>query len=199
MSALTQDISYGSRLLLKNRAVSFVAILSIALGIGVNAIVFSWVDIVLLHPLPGVARQNEVIVVKSVTPEGDPIDSSFQDYRDFRDRSTLFAGFIAAKMRPFTLGDFGSSERVWAETVTGNFFDVLGVKPLLGRTFNLSEQDERMGAHPVAVLSERLWRRSFQADPAILGRRILINHQGLSMLYAGTGGNVTEDGNIGQS
>lgn len=182
MSALTQDISYGSRLLLKNRAVSLVAILSIALGIGVNAIVFSWVDIVLLHPLPGVANQNELILVKSTTPEGNLIDSSYQDYRDLRDRSTLFAGFIAVKMRPFTLGEFGSSERVWAETVTGNFFDVLGVKPMLGRTFNLSEQDERIGAHPVTVLSERLWRRSFNSDPAILGRTIQINHQPLTVI-----------------
>lgn len=182
MHAVAQDISYGFRLLLRNRAVTLVAILSIALGIGVNATVFSWVDIVLLHPLPGVDRQSELIVVKSVTPEGDPIDSSFPDYRDLRDRSTLFAGFIAAKQRPFTLGEFGSSERVWAETVTGNFFDVLGVKPVLGRTFNADEQDERIGAHPVTVLSERLWRRKFQADPQIIGRKIFINHQPLTVI-----------------
>lgn len=182
MHAFLQDLQYGFRLLLRSRSVTLIAVLSIALGIGVNATVFSWVDSVLLHPLPGVANQNEVVVLKSVTPEGDTIDSSYPDYRDLRDKSTLFAGVIATKMRPFNMGETGSAERVWAETVTGNYFDVLGVKPILGRTFNADEQDERVGAHPVVILSERLWRRTFNSDPAVIGRSILINRRPLTVI-----------------
>ncbi|MEO8662641.1 MAG: ABC transporter permease, partial [Bryobacteraceae bacterium] len=182
MNAFLQDISYGFRVLLKNPAVTLVAVLSIALGVGVNSTVFSWVDAVLLHPLPGVANQNEVVAVKSTTPEGNTIDSSYPDFRDLRDQSTLFSGWIAAKQRPFNLGEQGSSERVWAETVTGNYFDVLGVRPLLGRTFNHDEQDERFGAHRVAVLSERLWHRKYNGDPRIVGQTILINRQPLTVI-----------------
>lgn len=182
MTTLLQDISFGFRLLTRTPGLTVVAILSIALGIGANALVFNWVDATLLHPLPGVARQEEIAAVKSLTPEGNSIDSSWPDYRDFRDQSTLFAGFLAAKQRPFNLGEPASADRVWAETVSGNYFDVLGVKPILGRTFNASEQGEERGAHPVAVLSERMWRRKFQSDSGIIGRTILINNHPLTVI-----------------
>ncbi len=177
MHRFAHDLHYALRLSLKHPLTTLVAVLSIALGIGINATVFAWADAALLRPVPGVEDAGRLVLLKTVTPEGDPIDSSFPDYRDFRDRARSFSGLAALKERPLALMESGQSERVWAEMVTGYYFDVLGVKPILGRTFNREEQDERQGAHPVAVLSERFWERRFGRDPAVAGRTIRLNQR----------------------
>src|ERR1700723_2950458 len=153
------------RMLLKRPAFRIVAVGSLALGIAVNATIFSWVERILLNPMPGVPNGRELVTIKNVALSGDLLDSSYPDFRDFRDQAKTLSGVIAFKQRPLYLGDAPKAERVWSEMVSGNFFDVLKVKPMLGRTFSPEEQAERPGGYPVAVVSETMWRRRFQADP----------------------------------
>jgi predicted permease len=182
MGSFLQDLQYALRILLKRPAFTVVAVGSLALGIGVNATVFSWVERILLNPLPGVPNGRELVSIKTVAANGDLLDSSFLDFRDFRDQAKTLSGVIAFKQRPLYLGDPPHVERVWSEMVSGNFFDVLKVKPVLGRTFSTEEQAERPGGSPVAVISETLWRRRFQADPNIVGRVIKLNQKAFTII-----------------
>ena len=182
MGSFLQDLQYALRTLLKRPAFTVVAVGSLALGIGVNATVFSWVERILLNQMPGVPNGRELVSIKTVATNGDLLDSSFLDFRDFRDQAKTLSGVIAFKQRPLYLGDPPHVERVWSEMVSGNFFDVLKVKPVLGRTFSTEEQAERPGGSPVAVISETLWRRRFQADPNIVGRVIKLNQKAFTII-----------------
>lgn len=182
MGSFLQDLQYAFRILLKKPAFTVVAIGSLALGIGVNATIFSWVDRILLNPMPGVPNGRELVTIKTVAANGDLLDSSYLDFRDFRDQAKTLSGVIAFKQRPLYLGDAPSAERVWSEMVSGNFFDVLKVKPMLGRTFSAEEQAERPGGAPVAVISETMWRRRFQADPNVVGRVIKLNQKAFTII-----------------
>jgi predicted permease len=179
---LAEDLRFAIRSFRRRPAFTLVAVGSLAIGIAVNATVFSWVERILLRPLPGVRNASQIVSLKNVAPNGDLLDSSYLDFRDFREQSKTLAGVIAFKPRPLYLGDSPNLERVWSEMVSGNFFDVLGVQPLLGRTFTPQEQLERPGAAPVAVISEMLWRRSFHADPNVVGRKIKLNQQPFTVI-----------------
>jgi putative ABC transport system permease protein len=175
MDTLLQDIRYALRMLRKAPGATAVALLSLALGLSVNTTVFSWVRSVLLNPLPGVADSSRVVTIETVTPSGELIDSSYPDYRDYRDRSTLLDGVIAFKERPLGFGGDERAERVWALMVSGNYFEVLGVRPLLGRFFEGAERRDAFDQAPVAVLGQAMWRTRFNSDPNVIGRRILLN------------------------
>ncbi|MGH9651054.1 MAG: ABC transporter permease, partial [Terriglobales bacterium] len=144
-------------------------------GIGANATVFSWVRGVVMTPLPGVPDAGQIVALETLTPTGEMIDTSYPDYRDFRDQSRLFDGMIIFKDRPLNLGEGAESRRIWALMVSGNYFDVLGIKPALGRFFSAEEQQEKPGAYPVAVISHGLWRRYFNSDPSVAGKTIKLN------------------------
>src|SRR5262245_18049284 len=169
-----------------------VALLSLTLGLSVNTTVFSWVRSVLLNPLPGVADSRSIVTIETVTPSGEMIDSSFPDYQDFRDRSTLLSGVIAFKERPLGLGADARTDRVWSLMVSGNYFDVLGLKPALGRFFEGLEQSDAFDAAPVAVLGHAMWKARFGGDPSIVGRRIVLNRRPFTVIgvapegFAGT-------------
>ncbi|MEP7273233.1 MAG: ABC transporter permease, partial [Acidobacteriota bacterium] len=130
---------------------------------------------------------------------GDFGASSYPDYIDFRDRNQSLAGLVAYQPRPFSLNTDGSSERAFGEIVSGNYFSVLGVNPVLGRGF-LPEEDKTPGAHPVVVISHRLWQERYQSDPAIIGRTLKLNatvftivgvgKKGYSGLLRGFGGDL---------
>jgi predicted permease len=175
MGLAIQDLRFAFRTLLRNRTFSVVAILSIALGIAVNATVFSWVDAVLLRPIGGVERGGDLIVIKSLAANGQRIDSSYLDFRDLREQATSLSGIVAFRQHGFFLGDPPHMDRVWGQMVSGNYFDVLGVKPVLGRTFTRDEQTHRPGAAPVAVIGERLWRSRFQSNPGVAGITVRLN------------------------
>jgi predicted permease len=177
MDTLLQDIRYAGRMLRKAPGASAVAILSLAIGIGINTTVFGWIRGVLLNPLPGVADADRVVTIETVAPSGTLIDNSYPDYQAYRDKATLLDGVIAFKERPLGLGDETSAERSWAMLVSGNYFDVLGVKPALGRFFEGDEQRDIFDAHRVVVLSNAMWKGHFNADPEIAGRRITLNRQ----------------------
>jgi predicted permease len=177
MSTLLQDIRYGGRMLAKSPGVTAAAALSLALGIGANTTIFSWIKGTLLMPLPGVRNQTEVVEIIDHSQAGTPNSISYPDFRDIRARGDVFDGVLAHSSRWASLntGEAGrEAERVLALLVSGNYFDVLGVKPILGRTF-LPEEDEALGRNPVAVISYGLWQRRFAGDPSIVGRTVKLN------------------------
>jgi predicted permease len=154
-----------------------IAVLTLALGIGANATIFSFVNTVFFRPLP-VRSPGELVSVYT-TDASYPdrlIPASYPDFVDYR-ASHVFADMAAEVRLQLNIGD-GSEppERVAAASVTANYFDVLGVQPLLGRTFTASE-DAPLDAHPLVVISSHLWRRRFGADPQIAGRTIAVNGQ----------------------
>jgi predicted permease len=194
MDTTVQDVRFALRVLRKAPGATSVAVLSLALGLSVNTTVFSWARAVLLNPLPGVAAQDRIVTIETVAPSGEMIDTSYPDYRDYRDRSTLLDGVIAFKERPLGLGADARADRVWALLVSGNYFDVLGVKPSLGRFFDGVERSDTFDAAPVAVLAHSLWKTRFGGDPEIVGRRIMLNRQPYTVIGVapeGFGGTIT--------
>ncbi len=177
------DIRYAFRMLAKSPAFAGVVVLTLALGIGANAAIFSLLDQVLLQSLP-VANPDQLVVLSAYDPKDGPsIDGAFSYsmYQDLRDRNAAFSGVIArggAQMN-VTYGD--QTERVLGELVSGNFFEVLGVRPWAGRLFT-QDDDRTPGAHPVAVLSYAFWERRFNKDPNIIDKTILVNETPLTVL-----------------
>jgi predicted permease len=189
MQTLIQDLRYGARMLLKNPGFTLIAVLILALGIGANTAIFSLTDQILLRLLP-VERPQELVVLRSpgpktghVSSDGDSSASfSYPMYKDLRDRNNAFSGLLARHYVPLSVAGGGQTERAHGELVSGNYFDVLGVRPALGRVFN-QEDDRIPGAHPVVVLSHGYWTRRFGADPGILNKALTIN--GASMTVVG--------------
>lgn len=175
MAAFWKDVRYGFRVLRKALGFTFIAVLTIALGVSVNTTIFSWINSVLLNPLPGVPEPDRVVALETVAPSGDPLTTSFLDYRDIRDNNKLLEGVALNQPSQLMVGEARNAERVWGQLVTGNFFDTLGVKPALGRFFSRAEQDDAQNAHPVAVLSDGFWKSRFRSDPAVAGKTVRIN------------------------
>src|SRR5215216_7040852 len=170
------DVRYALRMLLKNPAFAGVVVLTLALGIGANAAIFSMLDKVLLQRLP-VANPDQLAVLSAYDPkEGPDFDSSFSYamYQDLRDRNSVFSGVIARGGTQMNVTDGDQTERVHGELVSGNFFEVLGVRPWAGRFFT-QEDDRTPSAHPVAVLSYAFWERRFNKDRNIIDKTILVN------------------------
>lgn len=182
MDTVWQDVRYGVRLLAKSPGFTTVAVLTLALGISANTTVFSWVESVLLNPFPGARQSHRLVTLETVTPSGEFIDSSWPDYRDYRDRARTLSGIFALEDRPLTLGDDREGEWLWGGMVSDNFFDVLGVEPALGQLFHPNNQEEKRGAYPVAVITHGLWTRRYNADPAIIGRTVRVNQQPLVVI-----------------
>ncbi|HXY42482.1 MAG TPA: ABC transporter permease, partial [Vicinamibacteria bacterium] len=149
------------RQLLKKPGFSAVVVLTLAAGIGANATVWCWLDGLVRRPLPGVARQEELAVLVSNQGGGNISDL---DGRDFAALTGVFAGVLTSQTSFASLEADGHAEWVNAQVVSANFFDLLEVRPRLGRTF-LPDEDRKPDGNPVLVISERLWRRRFGADP----------------------------------
>src|ERR1044072_7187011 len=183
MNSLFNDIRYALRMLAKNPAFACVVVLTLALGIGANAAIFSLLDQVLIQSLP-VANPDRLVVFSAFYPEDGPdIDGAFSYamYQDLRDRNSAFSGVIArgGTQMNITCGD--QTERVLGELVSGNFFEVLGVRPWAGRFF--TQDDDRIpGAHPVAVLSYAFLVSRFNKDPNLIGKTILVNQNPVTVL-----------------
>ena len=178
-----QDIRYALRMLAKSPAFASVVVLTLALGIGANAAIFSLLDQVLLQRLP-VANPEQLVVLSAYEPKDGPdLDSSFSFpmYQDLRDRNSVFSGVIARGGTQMNVSYGDQTERVRGELVSGNFFDVLGVRPWAGRLFT-QDDDRTPGGHPVAVLSYSYWESRFNKDPNLIGKTILVNEQPLTVL-----------------
>src|SRR5271165_6719208 len=145
MPTLFPDLGYALRTLRARPAFAAAAILTLALGIAVNTVVFSWIDVVLLRPMPGTGDGQRLMVFESVQPDGEGRNISYGDFRDYRDRLSLSKVTISLQNNALSLGDGEHAERVWGELVAGNYFDVLGLRPLGGRFFLPEEQGDQPG------------------------------------------------------
>ena len=177
MIPFARELTFAFRALRKQPAFALVVVLTLGLGIGANTAIFSLLDQVLLRRLP-VRDPRELVLLDGPGPfQGRTYNSqtfSYPMYRDFRDRTQVFSGVIGRMPAAMTLTFNGRAERVNGELVTGNFFDVLGVRSSLGRVLTASD-DGAPGAHPVAVLSYNYWTRRFGGDPTILNQTISLN------------------------
>ncbi|MGA9896459.1 MAG: ABC transporter permease, partial [Terriglobales bacterium] len=175
METLLQDARYGLRMLAKNPGFAAVAILTIAVGIGSSTTIFSWIRAVLLNPLPGAAQPERVVALEMLTPSGEWTPTSYLDFRDFRDHTKLLESMTVTQPMDLAIGDERQVQRVWGEAVSGNYFEVLRVKPELGRFFSRAEQGDEQNAHAVAVISHALWKNRYHSDPAVVGTTVRIN------------------------
>lgn len=173
---------HAIRSLLRTPGFTAVALLTLAIGIGAITTVFSWIDRVLLTPLPGVSEPHRIVALETRTPQGDLIDTSYPDFIDYQGQAKSFSYLLVHKERPLTLGTGSESERVWSELVSGNFFEALGVRPRLGRFFARDDRADTPAATPVVVISESLWRRRFHSDPGILGRIVKLNQRDFTVI-----------------
>jgi putative ABC transport system permease protein len=181
MSGLLQDLRYGLRQLRKSPGFTAVAVLTLALGIGANTAIFGLLDQALLRALP-VKEPNRLVVLRYSGNNTGHVSSrsdvklyfSYPMYRDLRDQNTVFSGIIATDWTQAGLQWHNQPELVGTELVSGNYFDVLGVQPALGRLL-VSSDDTVANANPVAVLSFKYWQRRFGADPSILNQSALVN------------------------
>jgi predicted permease len=167
---------------LKSPGFTLVAVLTLAVGIAASTTVFTWIDDVLVRPIPGVTNGHELLAFESLTPNGDSMTSSYPDYQDHRDHLKLLAGLAMTRPDPLSIGEEDHAERIWGELVTGNYFAVLGVKPAFGRLFSPEESGDKQGGYPVAVISYRLWIRRFGAAPGAIGSTIRVNRQQLTIV-----------------
>src|SRR5258708_28776013 len=176
METLWHDLRYSLRMLLKRPGFALTVVITLALGIGANATISTWIKAVLLADLPGIERPEELVEIGGATRNTSAISLSYLDYLDLRDRNQVLSGLIAHQVLPLNLGRGGKPERIRGATVSGNYFSDLGVKALIGRTF-LPEEDRTPNAHPIVVIGHGFWQRDFGADPNVVGRaRTLTEH-----------------------
>jgi predicted permease len=182
MATLFHDIQYGLRTLLNSKGFTAVAVLTTAIGIAANATVFSWIDGVLLNPFPGAGDAGSLVSMETVAPSGEHLATSYPDYRDLRDGSKLLDGVLVTQPRPLNVGEGVHAERVWGELVSGNYFDVMRVKPALGRFFVGPERDDNPGGHLVAVIGYSFWKNRLHSDPAAVGSTLRIHRHPVTII-----------------
>ena len=184
MQVLIGDLRYGIRTLAKSPGFTAVAVLTLALGIGANSAIFTWMKAIALDYLPGVDEPGRLVVLTGMNRDGTGCCTgvSYPNYRDYNQRNQVFDGILGWEIANVSLrSDRRPAERIQGSIVTGNYFEVLGAKAALGRTF-LAEEDETPGTHPVVVLSHRLWQRHFNADAVVVGRNVTINGQSFTII-----------------
>jgi predicted permease len=176
---LLQDLRYSLRALLQNPGFAAVAVLSLALGIGANTAIFSIVDAVVLKWLPVSSPQELVVIARN--PKEPRVGFNYPDYEYIRDHNQVFSGVLvsgggggAFSMTIPDEGAHGGSQLVPGTLVSGNYFQVLGVTPSIGRLFT-PDDNKTPGAHPVALLSYDFWKNRFAGDPRVLGKKITLN------------------------
>ncbi len=174
IATLLQDLRYGLRQLARNPGFTLAAVLTLALGIGANTIIFGLVNGILLRPLPIQGADRVVALFATDRQSGNTRGVSYPEYLDYRDRSGVFEGLAAQQGAPISLGGGGRAEVVWGEIVSENYFDVLGLRPTIGRTFTARDASGP-GSDPLAVLSHRLWRRRFGGSQDVIGKTLDLN------------------------
>ena len=198
MNILLQDLRYGFRMLLKQKGLTAVALLSLALGIGANTALFSVVDAMLLKMLP-VKEPERLVLFKSVAPRGFSVGSyngssnidqqtglqnrtsfAYQTYQRLREQQGPLSDVFAFGGVGLNVNADGQAEVANGQAVTGNYFTALGVQPAIGRL--LTDDDDKAGAPPVAVLSHRYWQKRFSGDRAVVGRQINLNNVGFTVI-----------------
>jgi predicted permease len=181
------DLRFALRQLLKNPGFTAVAVLSLALGISANVVVLGWVQSVLLHALPGTREPERLVAVVMRAEWGVGETMSYPNLRDLGAEKGVFAGAVGSDMGAMHVRFGERSEWAWAEIVTANFFDQLGVRPVHGRLDFPADSDSKPGSAPQIVLSERFWRRLFNGDPGVVGRTVQINRHAFTVIGVADG------------
>ncbi len=172
---IEQDVKFAWRMFVRRPAFTAISVLILALGIGANATIFSWVESIVLNPLSGVANQHRLVALNGTYGSRHNLSFSYPAYADIRAAKPAgLTDVMAFRIIPTTVRAGGEPARAFGELVTGNFFDMLGVRAALGRTFAGDEADTP-AASPVVVISDAFWRRMFAADTSALGRAVDIN------------------------
>ena len=178
MEKFLQDFRYGLRVLAKSKIFTIAVVFILALGIGANTTIFTILNAIFLQPLP-MEKPSEIVSLftldgKNSTGNRNTLPVSFPNYKDYRDQNTSFTAISAFAGASLSLIGQGEPRQLNGLIVTGNYFDVLGVKALIGRTF-LPEEDQTPGLHPVIVLSHNVWKTQFGAKPEVIGSQITLN------------------------
>ena len=181
MENLIKDIRYGVRMLTKNPGVTLVAVITLALGIGANTAIFSAVNAFLMRPLP-VPNSNELIRPMEVAEDRGLSDElSYPDFVDYRTQSTSFTGLTAEDMVQAAINSENQNDVIWGQVVSANYFDVLQVTPVMGRTF-LADEDKIIGGSPVVVLGHSFWQRRMASDPNVVGKTVQLNNRAYQVI-----------------
>jgi predicted permease len=175
MGPLLRDLRFGLRMLARNPGISTIAIVTLALAISANTTVFSWINATVLDPIPGVARTGDLVtVMRGERSEHPTPPFSHPDFVDLRSRTRSLSGLLAYHDDFVSLTGRPRPERIYAAWTSSDYFDVLGARPVTGRFF-LPSEEQNAGGGPVVVISYALWQSHFGADPAIVGKGIHVN------------------------
>jgi predicted permease len=175
MQSLLHDLLYALRQLRKNPGFTALAVGTLALGITANITIFSWINSTLLNPIPGIAHtSNMITIMRGERNEHPTPPFSYLDYAELRDNTHAFSGLLAYHDDYVAITGSGMPERIYGALTSANYFEVLGVRPILGRSLLPSLKDERAGVAE-AVLSYDLWQKRYAGDPSIVGKTIQIN------------------------
>lgn len=172
IETLLKDLQFAFRMLHKSPGFTAVAVLTLALGIGANTTIFSIVNAVLLRPLP-YPSANRLVAIYNYTASDGNASFSYLDFLEWQRQNRSFASLATYRHSNFTFAGTAQAENLLGDLVSAEFFDTLGVKPVIGRTFRADE--DHLGGAPVALLSEGFWRRKYGAQPTILGQTITLD------------------------
>jgi predicted permease len=191
MTAPINDLRLAVRGLLRSPLFAIVAILSLALGIGANTAIFTLIDQILLRKLPVTNPDELVMLYQEGAHNGSNMGSrahSYPIYQEYQKRAEPLSEVIARRLIATSVSVDNQTERLETEMVSGNFFTMLGVKPAVGRVFNSQEDDQVYEGHPVVVLGYDYWVRRFNRDPAVVGRKILVNNYPMTIVGVSAAG-----------
>src|SRR3989441_10699010 len=172
MNTLWQDLRYAVRMMGKTLSVTALVVVVLALGIGANAAIFSVVNAALLRPLP-YADPDKLVRLSEDSPNVPQMSISYPNFLDWREQNKVFSGIAALQFRSLNLTGKDEPERLAGRAVSAELFDVLGVKPALGRSF--APEEDRPGANPVCIISNGLWQRRFRSDPGPVRKQITLS------------------------
>ena len=179
---MIHDFRYALRMLKKSPGFTIVVVLTLALGIGANSTIFSWISATLLNPIPGVAHTADLVTVMRGERSDHPTPPfSYPDFRELRDRSRSFSGLLGYHDDFMSLTGAGKPERIYGALTSTNYFDVLGLRMMVGRGFVPEEEQQRTGA-TVAVISYSVWQNHFALDPTVIGKTIQINRHSYTII-----------------
>jgi predicted permease len=175
MNQLLADIRYALRQLRRAPGFALTAVLTLALGIGANSTILSWISATLFNPIPGAKDLASMLTVQRGERSEHPSPPfSYPDFKDLRENNKSFSGLLGYHDDYISITGSAKPERIYGALTTANFFEVLGVQPILGQSLISTRDNERAGA-PIAVLSYNLWQDHFEGDPGIIGKTIQLN------------------------
>jgi putative ABC transport system permease protein len=185
MDTIQQDVKYGARMLARSPGFTAVAVLTLALGIGANSAIFSFVNGMLLRPLP-YPDADRLVFLTEWSEQVPNMSFSLANFADVRDRGQVFASVVASRPQNYVLTEAGEPERMNGRQATAGLFATLRLEPVLGRRFTAEE--DKPGAERVVLLGEGLWTRRFGRDPSVLGRQLVLNGEPYTVIGVMPGG-----------